>query len=136
MEKENFLSWFEKMFLPAIANILQTGHVVLFVDGHHSHLSLSLVKLATEKQVELICLPPHITHILQPLDMGVYGPFKQELKHILKEYKTSTRAANVSKEIFPSLLKMLWDRAIKPQHCIGCFRHSGIYPFNMSGIPT
>ena len=133
MEKENFLSWFEKIILPAIANIVQTRHVVLFVNGHHSHLSLSLVKLVREKQVELICLPPHITHILQLLDMGVYGPFKQ---HILKKYKTSTRAANVSKEIFPSILKMLWDRAIKPQHCIGCFRHSGIYPFNMSNILT
>ena len=29
--------------------------MVLFVNGHHSHFSFSLVKLAKEKQVELIC---------------------------------------------------------------------------------
>lgn len=136
MEKENFLSWFEKCFLPAVQSLLLTGHVVLFVDGHHSHLSISLVKLARENNVELICLPPHMTHILQPLDVGVYGPFKQEWKKILKEYKTSTRAANISKQVFPSLIKKLWDRVIKPQHCISGFRHSGIYPFNMSAIPS
>ena len=117
-------------------SLLESGHVILFVDGHHSHISIKLVQLAREKNVELICLPPHTTHILQPLDVGVYGPFKQEWRRILKDYKTSTRAASVSKQVFPSLNRKLWDKAIKPQHCISGFRQSGIYPFNTSAIPS
>ena len=144
MGKENFLSWFEKCF---VQSLLQSGHVILFVDGHYSHISIKLVQLAREKNVELICLPPHTTHILQPLDVGVYGPFKQEWRRILKDYKTSTRAASVSKQVFPSLIRKLWDKAIKPQHCISGFRqihlicqlfhHSPSLPFQVgNSMPT
>ena len=74
MEGSNFLLWFEKMLLPAVHHLLSEGPVVLFVDGHHSHLSLALVRKARERGVHLMCLPPHATHLLQSLDVGVYGP--------------------------------------------------------------
>ena len=101
MEGDNFLDWFRSSFISAVQHLLESGPVVLFVDGHHSHLSLSLVKLEKETGVHLFCLPPHTTHILQPLDVGVYSPFKQTWKRILKAYKTSTMAANVTKDVFP-----------------------------------
>lgn len=101
MEADNFLEWFSKVFVPAVDHLLKTGQVVLFVDGHKSHLSLPLIRKAKEKGVHLYCLPPHCTHVLQPLDVGVYGPVKQEWKRILKEHKTTTMAANVTKEVFP-----------------------------------
>lgn len=101
MEADNFLDWFSSMFVAAADHLLRTGPVILLVDGHHSHLSLSLVKTAREKGVHLFCLPPHTTHILQPLDVGVYGPVKQAWKKILKVHKMETLAANISKEVFP-----------------------------------
>ena len=57
MEGDNFLHWFTDAFLPAISNLLVTGPVVLFVDGHHSHLSLSLIRTAKERNEHLYCLP-------------------------------------------------------------------------------
>lgn len=102
MEGDNFLEWFSRMFVPAVDH-LKNGPVVLFVDGHKSHITLSLVTKAREKGIHLYCLPPHSTHIVQPLDVGVYGPVKQEWKRILKEYKTTNMAANVTKEVFPCM---------------------------------
>ena len=107
MEADNFLEWFTKNFVPAVDHLLKTGPVVLFVDGHKSHLSLSLLKTAREKGVHLYCLPPHCTHVLQPLDVGVYGPIKQEWKRILKEHKMTTMASNVTKEVFPGMCTVL-----------------------------
>ena len=100
MESSNFLSWFEKMLLPAVDHLLSEGPVVLFVDGHHSHLSLALVRKARERGVHLMCLPPHATHLLQPLDVGVYGPVKKTWQKIVKAYKMRTLAANITKEEF------------------------------------
>ena len=97
MEGDNFLEWFGSTFIPVVEHLLTSGPVILFVDGHHSHLYLSLVKMAHEKGVHLFCLPPHTTHILQPLDVGVYGPLKQSWKRILKVYNMTTLAANVSR---------------------------------------
>ena len=76
MEADNFITWFVKLFLPAVDHLLHTGPVLLLVDGHYSHVSLPLIRTAKEKGVHLYCLPPHTTHILQPLDVGVYGPVK------------------------------------------------------------
>lgn len=100
MEAGNFYSWFEKLFVPAVAHLLATGPVILFVDGHHSHLTLQLVQYAKSKGVHLFCLPPHVKHIMQPLDVGVFGPVKKVWKTILKDYKLQTLGEVVTKE-FP-----------------------------------
>lgn len=34
MKSDNFLEWFNKMFLPAVDHLLHPGPVILFVDGH------------------------------------------------------------------------------------------------------
>ena len=101
MEANNFYKWFEKLFVPAVGGLLSTGPVVLFVDGHHSHLTLQTIQYARSKGVHLFCLLPHVTHILQPLDVGVYGPVKKIWKVILKEHKLETLAEKVTKEDFP-----------------------------------
>ena len=46
MEDSNFLSWFNELFIPAVSHLLETGPVVLFVDGHLSHITLELIKSA------------------------------------------------------------------------------------------
>ena len=71
MEKGNFLQWLKKMFVPAIQHLSTPPGVALFVDGHHSHMSLKLIEFAREKGVHLVCFPPHMTHILQPLDICI-----------------------------------------------------------------
>ena len=78
------------MFVPAVTPLLQTGPVVLFLDGHYSHLSLQLIHHAKSKGIHLFSFPPHLTHLLQPLDVGVYGPVKKTWKAILKDHKFHT----------------------------------------------
>ena len=50
--------------------------LILFVDGHKSHVTLEVIDLAREKNVILFCLPPHTTHALQPLDVAVFKSLK------------------------------------------------------------
>lgn len=76
------LIFWKKLFLSAVQHLFPEPGVVLFVDGHHSHMS---IELAREKGVNLVCFPPHMTHILQPLDVSVYHPLKQSWATVLKE---------------------------------------------------
>ena len=87
MEQPHFLEWYKKLFLSAASSTLETGPVILFMDGHASHINLELIRLARDHGVFLFCLPSHTTHALQPLDVGVYGPLKSRWGKILKEYK-------------------------------------------------
>ena len=136
MEKENYESWITKLFLPATSHLRESAPVVLFFDGHHSHISVSTVKHCKENNVHLMLLPSNTTHVLQPLDVGVYGPLKQAWKKILAEYKLETRAGSIGKEEFPQLLHKLWERSFKPQHLQGGFRETGLFPLSYSAIPT
>ena len=112
MEKANFLSWFVKVFMPSVQAILNTGPVVLLFDGHHSHTSIELLERAKSSNIHLMCLPAHTSHILQPLDVGVFGPTKAVWRRLLKEYKTKNTSSHVTKEAFPSLLNELWTKSI------------------------
>jgi len=44
----------------------------LILDGHTSHVSLSFIKYCEQYCIIPLYLPPHSTHILQPLDIGTF----------------------------------------------------------------
>ena len=51
-----------------------------------------------------LCLPPHLTHLLQPLDVSIFGPLKQNYKKLLAE-KTRFITYNIDKVDFISLIQ-------------------------------
>ena len=51
--------------------------LVLFLDGHSAHFSIAAIEYCLEDQIHLICLPPHSSHKLQPLDTHFNGPLKK-----------------------------------------------------------
>lgn len=62
--------------------------VLLILDGHSSHKDVDALDYAKNKGVIFLCLPPHCTHRLQPLDVAVYGPlstyYNQEIAKWLR----------------------------------------------------
>ena len=42
--------------------------LLLLLDGHTSHYNPGVLKMAAEEGIIVFCLPPHTTHLLQPLD--------------------------------------------------------------------
>ena len=52
-------------------------YVLLLMDGHSTHLSVGLIERAKEHRIILHILPAHTSHILQPLDVGCYGPLQR-----------------------------------------------------------
>jgi len=78
-----------------------------------------------------MCLPPNLMHILQPIDVGV---FRQCYYNILKEYKIQTMAENYTKNVFPSLMKQLWDNSFKERHINSEFRAARLHPLKRDAI--
>ena len=76
-------------------------------DGHGSHLTYQTVISAVENHVIITALPPHTSHALQPLDVGLFKPLKAQWRKILLQFFRKTRMKSVDKAIFPTLLKQL-----------------------------
>ena len=51
--------------------------VLLILNGYTSHCNLcEMLKFAEENKIIMLCLPPHTTHYLQPLDRAVFKSLK------------------------------------------------------------
>ncbi|GFT43223.1 DDE-1 domain-containing protein [Trichonephila clavipes] len=52
------------------------GSKYYFWENHKSHVSIEAIILAKEHGIVMLTFPPHTSHKLQPLDRGVFSPFK------------------------------------------------------------
>ena len=77
MDSELYLLRFKRIFLKYAP---KERPLLLIQDGYKSHITIDLIDEARENDVEILCLPPHTAHILQPLDKVLYGPFKTRWK--------------------------------------------------------
>jgi len=50
---------------------------LLIIDGHDSHITLEFVKYCDEVNIKAYCLLPPSTHLLQPLDVGLFSPLQK-----------------------------------------------------------
>jgi hypothetical protein len=48
-------------------------------DGHSSHVTARVIAFCMEHAIDLLILPPHCSHELQPLDVGGFAPLKRAL---------------------------------------------------------
>ena len=133
MDDELGEAWFRKVFLP---NCGPERPQLLILDGHSSHETLSLLELAVEENIHILCLPPHTTHALQPLDRAVFGPFNKAYNRICSDYLSASPINQVSKWTFPHLFKLAWDEGITESNIKAGFSACGIYPLSKAAVPS
>jgi len=56
--------------------ISPTSRHLLILDGHNSHVTTEVIKLAQARGLDLLTFPSHTSHALQPLDVTCFKPFK------------------------------------------------------------
>ena len=130
INQELYLRWF-KFF---IANIPPARPVLLIQDGHGSHISLDVIRLARENDVSLLCLPAHTTHLLQPLDVGVFKSLKLNFSKACKQYISANPGQVVTTDLIALLLAQAWLQSVTPVNAMSGFRKCGIYPLNPGQI--
>ena len=88
MDSELFYGFISKLFIPHTNRI--PGPKLLILDGHGSHLNIDIINLCRENNIHLYCLPPHTTHIFQPLDVVIFWPVKAHFNKITQHLKLAT----------------------------------------------
>jgi len=78
--------WFQEVFEPRTRPMNGINqHCILVLDGHSTHVeNYEFIKYAIDHNIHLLCLPSHSTHVLLPLNVGIFSPlttyYKQELE--------------------------------------------------------
>ena len=109
MEELQFKAWFENVFIKHTRSLTPK---LLILDGHSSHLSIDVIRSARAYNIHVICLPPHSTHTLQPLDVSVFKPLKTAWKGVLKNYFLKNNFSDIDKEKFVELLEETRTHAV------------------------
>ncbi|CDU23184.1 related to transposase [Sporisorium scitamineum] len=71
------LEWLQDCFDKHMQQKAQGKHHLLILDNHSSHVMLDFIQQAWESCIVCLCLPPHATHLLQPLDVSIFGPLQK-----------------------------------------------------------
>lgn len=129
-----FKKWFLKHFL---LHAPKERPLLLIFDGHKSPVNLEVVEAARKESVILLCLPPHCSHILQPLDAGLFVLLKQRFTALIGDGCATDTHFAVSKKEFSGVFKGTYQVA-KEEEGVNTvkegFRKCGIYPLNHFAI--
>ncbi len=82
MQDVTFENWFLNCFVEHVKG--QEKPLILYFDGHGSHLTFKTIDIAMKESIMIICLPMHTSHALQPLYVAVFKPLKDLWKKILQ----------------------------------------------------
>jgi len=124
-----FVVWMRDVLVP-YCNRLH-GKKLLLVDNLASHISVEVIDLCRENDIEFVCLPPNSTDKMQPLDVGIFGPMKNAWRDQLRRYQDKDPDAKLQQKTeFPAmlseLLKSLDTKRILPPS----FRKCSLFPLN------
>lgn len=135
MTTETFYEYITNVFYPWLVKIDTVFPVVIYMDNHSSHLNLPLVTFCRDKKIELIMLPPNSTHIMQPLDIAFFHPFKETWKKCVPKWKNQQSVDQIKKENFPLVLQFtLQNMTNEEKVVVSGFKASGLYPFNPKAV--
>ena len=128
----NWLSTFRETLDPAIKN----GKAVVILDGHNSRENPMALVLLMARNIDVIVIPAHTSHILQVFDVSISSPlksyFSEELRKMLKEIdENQPTAPQLRRAIIMSFIKS-WSSAASSRNAINGFRKTGILPCDVN----
>ncbi|KAJ3455747.1 hypothetical protein MRS44_017229 [Fusarium solani] len=100
---------------------------LLVIDGFSGHTNFDFVMYCIQFDIIFCTLPPHSTHILQPLDLGVFQPLKNAHQ---KRLRASIRAGNLAfdRVSFVKAFTDFYVEGFSPHNIMSGFEKGGIWP--------
>jgi Tc5 transposase DNA-binding domain/DDE superfamily endonuclease len=108
---------------------------LLHVDGHNSHLSCDLLDNAVDSNIEILGYPPHMTHLLQGLDVVSFAILKRLFYDAATEFHATTGKEPKKDNIIDLLIEPI-KGTFTPSNIEAAWRATGLRPIDRHIIPT
>jgi hypothetical protein len=129
-----FRKYLKEHFMKYVQGRDPSEPLLLLYDGHKSHVSLGLIDWAKELNLILFVLPPHTSHILQPLNVGCFGPFQKTYDNLKAKFMGEKSSSSIPKHSVCNLGYKAYMLSLTPTNLCSSFRKCGIYPFDPSAV--
>ena len=92
-----------------------------------THISIPVIKTALEENIIIYKFPPHMTHVMQLLDVTCFGPLKRALENRLQQRINEFGIElSLTRFEFVNELCAIWGDGMKKENAIGGFELTGI----------
>ena len=126
------LEWLQKVFIPQTAPHNPKEPRLLILDGHGSHETLEFMWECYSNNIYLLFLPPHTSHVLQPLDLSIFAPLKRAYRKRLSSLDYLNDSTPIGKRNFLDCYKLARVDALTVTNCKMGWSASGLWPVRMS----
>jgi hypothetical protein len=107
----------------------QENPKLLLLDSHGSHRSDDFVILADKYHIIILAFPSHLTHVLQPLDVGIFQPYKHwHRQAVLRAIREMDITYNLP--LFMKDLPQMREQTFKESIIQSAFQKAGIWPIS------
>ena len=138
MDILNFSKWmsFFLNYHERKKSLSPTRRFLLVLDGHKSHVSLEVLLKAKEHGIDMVSLPSHTSHAMQPLDIACFKPFKQSFR----AYRDMWAKANIGKRVkmkhLAQWISLGLKKALTSKNIKSGFRGTRIQPYNKEAMAS
>jgi len=122
------LDWI-KHFDHHTARRTQGTYRLLILDGHESHHSTQFELYCQKHNIITLCMPPHSSYLLQPLDVGCFGPMKQAYGRQVEDLMRA-HINHVSKLEFLCAFREAFFTSMTKKNIQGGFAGAGLVPYD------
>ena len=122
------LRWLREIFLPQTQQLTEPR--LLLCDGHGSHATTEFMYECFQNHVYLIYLPPHTSHILQPLDLSCFSTVKSQYRTQITALSRLNDSSSIKKQQFISFYQNARTKRLTSNTIQSGFRSAGIVPFD------
>ena len=123
-------NWLTKVFIPETKPSGDKDARLLILDGYRSHHTTEFLWECKINNIWLVFLPPHSTHVLQPLDLSCFCPIKSKYREQIAELAYIDDAAPIKKHRFIKYYHKAREEGLTARVIKSGWRASSIYPWN------
>ncbi|CAG7820157.1 unnamed protein product, partial [Allacma fusca] len=105
----------------------KTTQVLLIIDNHGSHISYQAVKFATKYNIDILTLPPHTTHKMQPMDISFFKLLRKRYGQALEDWLAKNTGLKPRTDNIRCIIKTAYQNSCKESTMINGFRKTGIW---------
>ncbi|KAH9111444.1 hypothetical protein AeMF1_014040 [Aphanomyces euteiches] len=105
--------------------------ILLVMDNYGSHLSMRCFKKCERLQVKILFLPENATHLVQPLDICVFAPFKRAIREGISDYMIEDdEVSTIPRPAALEIASKVWWLHLSSSNMMSGFAEAGIWPLS------
>jgi hypothetical protein len=123
------LAWLQHTFIPETSTTPQRPRL-LIVDGHGSHETDDFMWNCYYHNIHLLFLPAHTSHVLQPLDVGVFSPLKTAYRREIGNLYIQSDETPIGKRAFLMCYFKARAQGLADRNIRAGWKATGLWPVN------